>query len=169
MGNVRTAAPIFVFLMALVAAAQVPAQQQAQPPTSPEDEKAIATARQIPASEVDPKLPKQALGSWLEKLVAPSKIDWEVNDCGEQSGTPADEDRDFPMCVEANADLAGGRHVTVSIAVGTVKKGISGKPGVFFILLDEPGSDEKDVVHLSDLAARLQDRHRGSRPATPPK
>lgn len=163
----RSVAPIFALLLALAAAAQDVAPSQ--PPSSPEDEKNIAAARQTPASELDPKLPKQPLGSWLEKLVAPSKIDWEVNDCGEQSGTPADEDRDFPMCVEANADLAGGRHVTVSIAVGTVKKGISGKPGVFFILLDEPGSDEKDVVHLSDLAARLQDRHRGSRPATPPK
>lgn len=159
----QRAAPICALLISLAAVAQ--SATPSQPPNSPEEEKVIAVARQVPVSELDPKLPKQAFGPWLEKLVAPAKVAWELNDCGEQSGTPADEGRDFPMCVEANAELGAGRHLTVSIAVGTVKKGISGKPGVFFILLDEPGSEEKDVVHLSDLAARLRDRHRG--PVTP--
>lgn len=155
----RTSVLSFALLVCLVALSQN--ATQSQPPNSPEDEKVIAAARQVPVSELDPKLPKQAFGPWLEKLVAPAKLAWEVNDCGEQSGSPADQDRDFPMCVEANAELGAGRHVTVSIAVGTANKGISGKPGVFFILLDEPGSDEKDVVHLSDLAARLRGPHRG--------
>ncbi len=165
----RLAAPVFALLIFLGAVAQTPNQQQSQSPNSLEDEKTIAVARQVPVSELDPKLPKQAFGVWLEKLVAPAKVEWEVNDCGEQSGTPADQGRDFPMCVEANAELSSGAKVTVSVAVGTVNKGISGKPGVFFILLDEPGSEEKDVVHLSDLAARLQDRHRSPRPAPQPR
>ena len=83
------------------------------------------------------------------------KIKYEVNDCGEQTGTSADKGRDFPMCVEAMADSLDV-HISVVLGVGTFKRGILGTKadmrGVGFSIEGEGNFDAKK---LSDLSASL--------------
>src|SRR5438132_1293620 len=89
------------------------------------EKRAIAYAKQIPVSQFDASLTGQRFGEWLRATVGTqAKIKWEVNDCGEQTGTAADIGRDFPSCVEADVELSGVRKIVISIAVGTFAKGI---------------------------------------------
>src|SRR5712692_2417981 len=73
------------------------------------EKRAIAYAKRIPVSRFDASLTEQRFGEWLRAIVGSHvKIKWEVNDCGEQTGTAADIGRDFPSCVEADAELSDG-------------------------------------------------------------
>ena len=125
-------------------------------PRPAQEVRAIAVARRTLASKLDPKLPRQPLDQWLRQLVGPSaRIEWSVDDCGEQSGTPADKGRDFPMCVAVEAALPDGRVVSLSVQVGTFKTGVSGAPTERLLFLKRNGKYE-DVRHLSDFPARLR-------------
>ena len=108
-------------------------------------------------SKLEPGLPKQSLVQWLTRAAGTSaKITWEVNDCGEQSGSPeADRGRDFPMCVDGIANLASGRKVIVSVAVGSFQKGITGQPKVWSVSI---GKDNRfdPVPKLRDLPASIR-------------
>ena len=118
--------------------------------------RAIAFAKRIEVSTLDSKLPHQHFVSWFKEVVGPgAKIGWEVNDCGEQTGSAADKDRDLPFCAEGQADLADGRRVVVSIAVGTMKKGLTPRTvGIRGILIEQDGKT-RNVSQLSDLAREL--------------
>ena len=99
------------------------------------EKRAIAYAKRLSVSELEKGLPAQRLADWFREAVgSQAKIKWEVNDCGEQTGTSADVGRDFPSCVEANAELSDGRTAVVRIAVGTFKKGILGPPSINLLL-----------------------------------
>ncbi|MCC2671422.1 MAG: hypothetical protein K0Q72_3893 [Armatimonadetes bacterium] len=125
-----------------------------------QEARAIAAAKRALVSRLDPKLPRVTLERWLRQLVGPSApIEWRVDDCGEQSGTPADRGRDFPMCVEATAPLGDGRSVSLSVQVGTFKTGVSGRPVERMHFLERGGKYE-DVRHLSDFPARIRERPR---------
>src|SRR4051794_10770175 len=85
---------------------------------------AIERAQNVLVSTFDRSLPKVTLKFFLESESEGAKIEWEVNDCGEQTGDPAvNRGRDIPTCVEANFKLKDQRSVDVMVAVGTVKKG----------------------------------------------
>ena len=48
-------------------------------------------------SRIEKGLPRERFDVWLRKLAGrKAKITWEVNDCGEQTGTPVDKGRGFP-------------------------------------------------------------------------
>ncbi len=118
----------------------------------------IARARRASALGLDSALPKQRFDDWFRKLVGPKvEIRWEANDCGEQTGSPADRDRDFPVCAEAIAVLCDGPSVAVLIGVGTVKKGITGKPVVRLVSIERKGRVER-VRRLRDLPEKLRER-----------
>ncbi|NIP51621.1 MAG: hypothetical protein GWO26_06495, partial [Phycisphaerae bacterium] len=52
----------------------------------------IESAKHIPVHQLDPLLPAQPLAVWLKSVAEPiSEFVWEVNDCGEQTGSPADK------------------------------------------------------------------------------
>ena len=120
------------------------------------DERAIGFAKALPVSRLDARMPRQPFDAWFQKLVgSQAKVTWETNDCGEQTGSPADAQRDFPICVEVGAALADGRKVAVQIAVGTFQKGISGRPVVWWAAIEDHGSTEH-VRRLRDLAAALK-------------
>lgn len=70
-------------------------------------------------------MPNQAFAPWLRGVVGTlPEIQWEVNDCGEQTGNPAlDKGRNFPICAEAQVNLGGKRKLFVSLSVGTFKNG----------------------------------------------
>ncbi|MGB9105471.1 MAG: hypothetical protein WCC59_11990, partial [Terriglobales bacterium] len=96
---------------------------------TPRDRKAIAHTKAILVSQLDPKLPAIGFERWLIKEAGEgAEIRWEVNDCGEQTGTAEDRGSDFPLCVEAEAHMRDKRVIVVSIAVGTYQSGIAGKP-----------------------------------------
>jgi hypothetical protein len=145
---VRTAA-CFGLLVAMVTAAQ-----------TPRDRKLIASAKAIPVSRLDPKLPAIPFERWLIKEAGEgAQISWEVNDCGEQTGSPEDSQGDFPVCVEANAKLADQRVIVVSIAVGTYQRGISGKPATWWITVGHDPSSDPPLNTLSDVPLRLIGTH----------
>jgi len=136
-----------VFGISLIVTAQQPAR----------DQRAIELARQIPVSTLEPGLPNQPLAQWLTQAAgAGAKIDWEVNDCGEQTGNPdLDRGRDFPLCVEAIARLANGRTASVSVVVGTFQKGLSGAASLWSIAILK-GNSYESVRMLRDLPARIK-------------
>jgi hypothetical protein len=82
--------------------------------------------------------------AWLQKQIGTVPITWESNDCGEQDGFT--QRTDIPLCGQASATLLDGRRVTVMIGVGSLRKGIQGGPGVWFLAVQD-----KTSTHLSDL------------------
>lgn len=112
-------------------------------------EDAIDLLGQAPASSLDSLLPKASFLDWFKSTVGPeAKIQWEINDCGEQTGVPAvDQQRDMPVCLEVTAILPDRRIVGVAIDVGTEKKGLFGDPAVYNIYLQGNGS----ILHVKRL------------------
>lgn len=108
------------------------------------EQRAIAAAKRVDVSRLDVKLPRMRFDAWLQKQVGSASIKWESNDCGEQDGFT--QRADIPVCGQASATLPDGRKLTVMIGVGTLKKGIQGAPGVWFLAVED-----KTSTHLSDL------------------
>ena len=131
------------------------------------DRKAIAHTKTILVSQLDPKLPSIPFERWLIKEAGEgAQISWEVNDCGEQTGSPENQGSDFPMCVEADAHMRDKRVIVVSIAVGTYKRGISGKPVTWWITVGHDPYSDQPLKTLSDVPLKLIGAHR--MPAPPP-
>jgi len=128
----------------------------AQSPDSKAEKAAIERAKAVLVSSLDDRLPKITVEYFLDYESEGAEIHWEVNDCGEQSGNPeADKDRDFPMCVEADFDV-NHRAVSVSIAIGTSKKGPSGNPALFSVSITDPDGKSHPVPRLGDLPKELR-------------
>lgn len=147
---VRTAACLGL-LIAMAAAGQ-----------TPRDRKAIAHTKAILVSQLDPKLPSIPFERWLIKEAGEgAQISWEVNDCGEQTGTAEEQesDSDFPMCVEAEAHMRDKRVIVVSIAVGTYQSGIAGKPVTWWITVGHDPYSDPPLKTLSDVPLRLNQTH----------
>ena len=108
------------------------------------DQRVIAAAKQVDVQKLDVRLPHMRFDAWLRKQIGTSPIAWESNDCGEQDGFT--QRSDIPLCGQASATLPDGRKLTVMIGVGTLRKGVQGAPGVWFLALDD-----KTSTHLSDL------------------
>jgi hypothetical protein len=126
---------------------------------------ALAYARRLPVIRLDPQLRREPFEPWLRKVVGPTaRLSWSVNDCGEQTGTPADRGRDFPMCAEVTATRRDGVTVTIAIQVGSFKRGVTGSPALRSVALQR-GADVVDVSTLRELPLRLARATR--RPATP--
>ena len=85
--------------------------------------RAIRAGKHASVRVLDPTLPNVQFSAWFRKLVgSKARIVWEVNDCGEQTGSPGDDPEVIPMCAEATAELAGEKRVVVSIASAHSKK-----------------------------------------------
>ena len=90
---------------------------------------ALKVAHGTVARSIDAALPAIPLERWLQQQFGPEvKIAWEVNDCGEATGSSADVARDLPFCVEASARLRDGRDVTLAFLAGTMNKGLGSGP-----------------------------------------
>jgi hypothetical protein len=111
---------------------------------------AIDLLGQYRVSRLDSLLPRTPFLTWFKSVVgASAKIDWEINDCGEQTGSPAiDQQRDIPTCIEVTATLPDRRKVGVAVAVGTEQKGLTGLPTVFNVYLESGG----EIFHLKRLS-----------------
>jgi len=140
--SVKRSVPIFFLLFAVTVSifGQTRTQTQIQIKAARESS-TIAKIRNLPASKLDPKLPARPFESWLKDVLGPgSALKWEMNDCGEQTGDPKlDADRDFPTCVEVDGENPhGDAKVVVFIAVGSVNKGIAGRPQLWFASIEFP-------------------------------
>ena len=140
-----------------------------QTATAGMDVKAIDRAKGSIVRDIDPRMPREPLAQWLAKLVPGVVTQWEVNDCGEQTGDPeADRGRDFPMCVQADLTLASDRHVCLLFVVGTFQKGLtSGPPHFFYGTTVEGGRPTKWIMKLGDLPTALQHRKQETSNALP--
>ena len=119
-------------------------------------EQAIALAKSTSAAELDSLLPSVPFPEWLTEVVGPSvKLVWELSDCGEQTGNPADSLRDFPYCVDVYAVLPDRREVGIMVAVGTFQRGLVGSPSVFSAFVVE-NERLRQFGRLSDLAQALR-------------
>jgi hypothetical protein len=85
----------------------------------------IEYAKKYLVSEIEPNLPQVSFEKWFQKTVGEeAKVEWDINDCGEQTGTSADRGRDFPMCVSANTQKAESYYISVNIQFGSFNRGI---------------------------------------------
>ena len=127
----------------------------AQGPTIGKTEQAaIQRAKTTLVSSLDSSLPKVTLEFFLNYESGGADIRWEVNDCGEQTGNPVDRRDDIPMCVEA--DFAKDQTtVTVTVSVGTFKKGVSGAPALFYMAVQDSSGKSHSLRRLSELPKEL--------------
>lgn len=119
------------------------------------EQRVVAAVQKLSAKSLDPELPDQPFAEWFQSVVGKdAKVEWESNDCGEQTGDPKTTPADFPICGQASAKLSRARTVTVMVAVGSYKQGISGAPKVFFVGIDVEAIFET-VNSLHELPAAL--------------
>ncbi|HKX28767.1 MAG TPA: hypothetical protein VJ302_13795, partial [Blastocatellia bacterium] len=132
-----------------------PTSENRKPKVKPRVEsKAVSAVRQMPVSKFDTELPSSSLKLWFSKLVGPkASVAWQLTECGETGGQPDGGERDLTACVQANAILADGRQVVVAISVGTFKKGLSGEPAFYSVVIEEDGRLRwiKSLRNLPDL------------------
>jgi len=81
----------------------------------------------------------------------------EVNDCGEQSGSPGWQ-APVPICVEVDAARKDGREIVILVAHPQPKKGSPPDWKIFFAQLVTP-HETINLKQLSDLPAALIKTH----------
>lgn len=121
----------------------------------------IQAARRSIVQDIDPKLPKTPLETWLRSVVGTQPtMKWGVTDCGEQSGNPAvDRGRDFPMCAEVMVSLSETRELVLEIAMGTFNKGLTGGKPVLFTGVLKTGDKMQWIKTLSEVPTLLVGRY----------
>jgi hypothetical protein len=123
------------------------------------DAKAIAAAKNTIVHQIEPSLPNKAFSVWLRNLVGPkARIQWEVNDCGEQTGNPeSDKGRDFPMCAEVQTVLPRKRTLYISFSVGTFKTGVrAGSVQFAYAVIVQPRGPAKSIKKLSQVPEAIK-------------
>jgi hypothetical protein len=98
------------------------------------EDEAIARVKHMDVHELDPALDNAEFRYWFATSIAApgSDVSYEMNDCGEQTGGPADAGRDIPLCVEARALTRRGTRISLSILVGNNSRGVlEGEPGLY--------------------------------------
>ena len=119
------------------------------------DKMAINIAKQTRVREIDNSLPDMPYEEWLLELAgAKTRVSWEVNDCGEQTGDLSiDHARDIPMCVESLVAFEGNTKLHVVLHVGFFNKGITAKSAYFFyaVIIKPDGHQDWSIKKLSQL------------------
>ena len=113
------------------------------------------------ASQLDRTLPSIPFERWLRTEAGPdAQYQWEVNDCGEQTGAPEQNASEIPTCVEADAWLKDGREIVVMIAV-ELKGGNKPKEQQFAVYFAQLVTTRERITikRLSDFPAALVRTH----------
>jgi len=123
--------------------------------------KLIATVKSTPISQLDRALPPVRLDQWLRtEAGADARYQWEVNDCGEQTGSPGQNANEIPTFVEAYAWLKDGREMMIMIAI--TKSAAAPRPKqnltVYFAQLVTT-RERITIKQLSDFPAALVRTH----------
>lgn len=119
------------------------------------EQAALQRAKSVLVSSLDSSLPKVSLEFFLNYEAGGAPIQWEVIDCGEQTGSPStDRGTDSPMCVQA--DFAKDQtDVAVVVSVGTNKKGPAGVPTLLSVTVNGPSGRRHSLHHLGELPKEL--------------
>jgi hypothetical protein len=116
------------------------------------EKRAVEAAQRSSVHTIDTTLVDERFDAWFRKAVGPeAKVSYELNDCGESTGSPADSTRNMPSCVEASADWGDGRTAAVSLIVGSEKSGIAAPAGVFYAFADW-GGETKSFHSLAEFS-----------------
>ena len=150
---------------AMVALGTLPGQ------TTTSDAALVEAVRSTVAREIDPALPPTSFDAWLTSVLGSQvRVEWEVNDCGEQTGNPAlDRGRDFPTCVQLRAELAGGRSVILVLLAGSQRQQPAGAPGFHSGMVIQPGGRQLEIRRPGEITKpdgttlRWKQAHRRSR------
>jgi hypothetical protein len=118
----------------------------------------VEAVRSTVVREIDPRLSSVSFDGWLTGLVGTQvRTQWEVNDCGEQTGNPAlDRGRDFPKCVQLRVGLTGNRLLMLLLSVGSQQKQPAGAPAYHHGVLIQPNGSRVEVRRLTDLASVIK-------------
>jgi TonB family protein len=120
------------------------------------EKRAISSAQEISASDLDAALPNRPFASWFSEVIGPKAgVVWQLTECGERIVASGEAEQDLPACAEVNASLPGGRKVFIAISVGTFKKGVTGKPSFFRAVIVQKERFYQ-VRRLSELPERLR-------------
>lgn len=97
------------------------------------DQEMLQGTKSVAASKIEAGLPDSSFESWLEKPIGASVGKWEVNDCGEQTGEPTSEGRDYPLCVDLIAKLPSDEYAFIRLSIGSFSKCAPAVPKVSWV------------------------------------
>jgi hypothetical protein len=120
------------------------------------EQKAFEFVKELSPSVLDSSIEEGRFSDWLEEAFPhDATIEWELNDCGEQTGNPAiDTLREMPVCVGITAKLGDGREIGMALFVGTDKEGLVGPPAVYYIYVKSQ-EQIRTIQRLSDLKSAV--------------
>src|SRR5262249_28540236 len=121
------------------------------------EKRAMSVVQQLPASNLDAKLPNRPFVSWFNELIGQEAgVVWQLAECGAPVNVPGGAGQDVPACAEATVILPNGNRMIVAISVGTFKRGMVGEPSFLRAVIQ---SDEQiyPVRQLRDLPQMLRD------------
>jgi len=140
--------------IAMVLACLVPPVQAQTEPNDARDARLIGEAQSASVHAIDETLSDIAFKKWLQDESGPdSKYHWEVNDGGEQTGTPG-ETGPIPLCVEVDVSLKDGREIVIFIVDDRPPAAKTPDWKIFFAQLTTP-HEKISLRRLSDLPAAL--------------
>ena len=155
----RAAAKAALLLAAIGACAAAGAAPRNPTPES----RVVAAGRHVDVHLLDSRLRSEPLGHWLRRAVrGRGTLAWEANDCGEQTGNPANTPADFPVCAEATIAFPDGGKAGISLAVGTYRKGVHGRPVIWHMYSQSPGVPSAFPGKLREFRRLLVAPSRGS-------
>lgn len=126
-----------------------------QPSVSKTEKVAIQRAKNLIVSSFDRSLPNVSLEFFLNYEGGGAPIEWQVTDCGNQTGAPVlYQEQGTPMCVEADFESKEQKAVTVLISSGTFNSGPSALPARISLTIIESGAT-RPVRRLGDLPVEL--------------
>ncbi len=124
--------------------------------TPPLEKQAVLRMQRALASELDQALPRLPFMAWFEEVVGPQAgISWQMTECGERDEKALGAAADQPACVEIDAILPDKRKVVVMIAVGTFRKGVTGRLSFAYAIIEQEGQ-LYGVRRLRDLSQALR-------------
>src|SRR5579864_1506281 len=126
-----------------------------------DDAALITQLKKLSVSTLDPTLPAVRFDQWLRTEAGPdARYQWEVNDCGEQTGAPGQNPNEIPTCVEADAWLKDGREIVIMIAV-TKPAAAPGRNQSFSVYFAQLVTTRERITikQLSDFPAALVRTH----------
>src|SRR5262249_24914056 len=121
------------------------------------EKRAMSVVQQLPASNLDAKLPNRPFVSWFNALIGQEAgVVWQLAEYGAPVRVPGGAGQDVPACAEATVILPNGNRMIVAISVGTFKKGMVGEPAFLRAVIE---SDEQiyQTSRLRDLPQMLRD------------
>ncbi len=122
--------------------------------SAPSEGDVLAYGKRLNVNRIDPRLASERYQAWLGRTLGrDATITWSRDDCGEGGGGY----EDLPLCLTAEATLRPHGRVTISIAVGSVKAGLGGKPALFYGMIEGLGPSESiEPGDLPRLASKVR-------------